>query len=282
MPTHPTPADQPSRNASRIKILNWPNAKKEESIDDKMPLVRYMKLETFLLLLDNRLFIPTLKLLQGGDRLESRIPEKLCPNYWKKMQPIVADRDHEQWLLRMARRPKIFRKEGSRLMADPKLLTEIWLEELAKRRCVWCWNRSTEQIYAMWKLYGDRGVAVLSTVGSVRRALADAGAHGIVSSLWYVGRPGPTRLEDNGVMSALESLRRPYLFKDAGYRIEEEVRFVLGTNPVATNKSQGAMTNIEAKAIIGKTFKISPELPLEEQTSIQKIATERLNARKTG
>jgi hypothetical protein len=79
-------------------------------------------------------------------------------------------------------------------------------------------------------------------------------------------------------MSALESLRRPYLFKDAGYRIEEEVRFVLGTNPVATNKSQGAMTNIEAKAIIGKTFKISPELPREEQTSIQKIATERLNA----
>jgi hypothetical protein len=130
MSAHPTPADQPSRNASRIKILNWPNAKKEETIDDKMPLVRYMKLETFLLLLDNRLFIPTLKLLQGGDRLESRIPEKLCPNYWKKMQPVVADRDHEQWLLRMARRPKIFREEGSRLTADPKLLTEIWLEEL--------------------------------------------------------------------------------------------------------------------------------------------------------
>jgi hypothetical protein len=114
----------------------------------------------------------------------------------------------------MARRSK-FREEGSRLTADPKLLTEIWLKELAKRRCVWCWNPSTEQIYAMWKLYGVRGVAVLSTVGSVQGALADAGAHGIVSSVWYVGRPGPTRLEDNGVMSALESLRRPYLFKDA-------------------------------------------------------------------
>ena len=53
--------------------------------------MRYMKLSTFLLLLDGRLFVPTIQLLQDGDRLESRVPEKLLgpTTYGRKMQPIV-------------------------------------------------------------------------------------------------------------------------------------------------------------------------------------------------
>ena len=53
--------DTPS--PSGIKIYNWPDAK--DPIDDDTELIRYMKLSTFLLLLDNRLFIPSLRLLQG-------------------------------------------------------------------------------------------------------------------------------------------------------------------------------------------------------------------------
>ena len=69
------------------------------------------------------------------------------------------------------------------------------------------------------------------------------------------------------------------MFKDRGYRIEEEVRFVLDANPGGTNRYQGAMTTIATKIIIiGKTFEVSPELPYEEKISIQKIANERLNA----
>jgi hypothetical protein len=79
----------------RLKILNWPNA--SEPIKDDTPLIRYMNLSTFLLLLDNRLFIPTLKLLQEGDKLESLIPEKLCMNYFHKMKPVVEP--HERWLV---------------------------------------------------------------------------------------------------------------------------------------------------------------------------------------
>jgi hypothetical protein len=50
--------------------------------------------------LSNRLFIPTLKLLQAGDRLESLIPEKLCKNYWQKMKPVVQGQ--ERWLVTTA------------------------------------------------------------------------------------------------------------------------------------------------------------------------------------
>jgi hypothetical protein len=67
-PTEPLP--------NGIKIHNWPDAK--DPIDDNTELIRYTRLSAFLLLLDNRLFIPSLKLLQSKDRLEARIPQRCC------------------------------------------------------------------------------------------------------------------------------------------------------------------------------------------------------------
>jgi len=50
-----------------IKIRNWPDDR--DSIQDDTPLVRYMRLEAFLmLLLQNSVFIPTLGLLQSTDK----------------------------------------------------------------------------------------------------------------------------------------------------------------------------------------------------------------------
>jgi hypothetical protein len=267
--------DSKSVQLPRLKILNWPNA--SEAIEDDTPLICYMKLSTFLLLLDNRLFIPTLKLLQAGDRLESLIPEKLCENYFQKMKSVVGL--HARWLIRSTiPRVALNKDDHGELDADSlRYLTERWLSELAKRRCIWCWNRSTEQLHAMWKIYGERGVAIFSTVGRIREALAIAGAYGIVSPVRYVARTGPPRPEDNRTMSELENLRRPYLFKDGDYRIEEEVRFVLRTNPRATSDG-GAMTNITAKKIISH-FEVSPDIPSEEVTSIKELERERLNTR---
>jgi hypothetical protein len=55
-----------------IKIHNWQDA---DPIDDDTKLIRYMKLSTFLLLLNDRIFIASLQLLQASDRLEARIPQ---------------------------------------------------------------------------------------------------------------------------------------------------------------------------------------------------------------
>src|SRR5260370_27216202 len=75
----PESSDSPSKAAPRddshrIKIHNWQDA--VNPITDDTQLIRYMKLSAFLLLLDNRLFIPNLKLLQAQDRRESRIPQE--------------------------------------------------------------------------------------------------------------------------------------------------------------------------------------------------------------
>jgi hypothetical protein len=42
-----------------------------------------------------------------------------------------------------------------------------YVDELATERCVWCWNEFTNYSDALWRLYGDRGLAITSTVGDL-------------------------------------------------------------------------------------------------------------------
>jgi hypothetical protein len=128
-----------------------------------------------------------------------------------------------------------------------KFLTQTWLYELSLRRCVWCWNRSVDELHAMWKLYGQRGVAIRSTVGEIRQALARAGGEGLVAPVKYVYQGVPrTPQQKDGFFTMLvpKYLSQPYLFKDAGFRFEEEVRFVLRVNPAVTSRSNGALLDI--------------------------------------
>jgi hypothetical protein len=73
-----------------------------------------------------------------------------------------------------------------------------------------------------------------------------------------------------------ENLPRPYLYKDSGFRIEKEVRFVVAANPVATDSLGGAIINIAAQSIISD-FKVSREIPCEEKRCSILLARERLN-----
>jgi hypothetical protein len=214
----PSAPDQSSSDASRIKIHNWANAK--DPIDDSTELVRYVKLETFLLMLNSRVFIPTLGCLTAKDRLESRIPQRFHGRkYPEAMKQVV--KGHEAWLEKVA--------TGKRMPAegdDPtdqhlRFLTETWLYELGQRRLVWCWNRWTYEQHAMWRFYGQRGVMIHSTVGRIRRVLARGGASGSVSPVKYVyqGVPKSREHKDAFLTMMLEPkyLFHPYLFKDAGF-----------------------------------------------------------------
>jgi hypothetical protein len=123
-------------------------------------------------------------------------------------------------------------------------------------------------------------VAVFSTVGRIRKALEESEARqGIVSPVTYVPIPSRRRMEDISQQYGLmhpENLSRPYLYKDSGFRIEEEVRFIVATHPNPTDVFEGAVINVDAQAIISD-FEISRELPSEEKQSISLIADRRLN-----
>ena len=71
-------------------------------------------------------------------------------------------------------------------------------------------------------------------------------------------------------MEKEQNLCRPYLFKDYGYRIEEEVRFVLYSNPAAASKLGGILINVDAKTLI-LDLRFSPELPKAEMHCIDRL-----------
>lgn len=54
-----------------------------------------------------------------------------------------------------------------------------------------------QQSIALWKIYGERGVAIMNTVGNIRAVLERAGAcEGIVSPVRYMRLGTPSRDED--------------------------------------------------------------------------------------
>src|SRR6266481_3486229 len=119
------------------------------------------------------------------------------------------------------------------------LLAKLWVEQLSIRRCIWCWNKQTVQSHALWKIYGQRGVALVSTVRDVKQAVTKAGSlRAIVSPVSY--SIPPAFFFDDVVRTSFEmtqfemaqfkmlreeNLPFPYLFKHGGYKYEEEVRF---------------------------------------------------------
>lgn len=143
-------------------------------ISDKTEIVRYVRLSTFLLYLTNRAFIPSLRLLQSMDPLECRLPEKVFePGYGTRLESNL--RQHEDWLLEHAKGARVVLEPGKpRTHVELNFLAKVWLAELARRRCVWCWNIYQGESNAMWSLYGSKGVAVVSTVGRVKAAIEQA------------------------------------------------------------------------------------------------------------
>ena len=253
-----------------------PSADNPTEIDDDTPIVRYMKLSTLLLLLADRVFLPSLRCLQSDDQLEGLVPQTVWPNYGTYMAEITAP--FENWLLERARTPKVIRREGQNHNAATLwFLAKTWLEQLSIRRCVWCWNKHTGQSHALWKIYGHRGVAVVSTVGEVKRALTKAGPlRGIVSSIDY---SMPATLDEHQLGAGLVMIQKenrafPYLFKDPGYKYEEEIRFVVGVHPDLLADARGIMVEIDGKSIVKNYVNdlwIAPGTPREEQTILRKL-----------
>lgn len=185
----------------------------DTSITDETRLMRYMKLSTFLLLVSkNLLFLPTVQKLQESDFREANLQLYWCQDYWRIMWPLVEP--HTHWLL-----SDIIRPNRPQAWEDPseekkKDLIRAWASALVERRSVWCWNRSVNESFALWKIYAERGVAIFSTVGQLRAALENAGVEsGLVSPVTYIGEH---QLELNAqehherVMTALKGGKSPH------------------------------------------------------------------------
>jgi hypothetical protein len=248
------------------------------SIRDETQLIRYMKLSTFLLLVsNNRLFLPTVRKLQESDFREANLQLYWCQDYWRIMWPLVEP--HKGWLLSDILRPDRLQAWENPSEERKKDLIRTWASALADRRSVWCWNRSVNESFALWKIYAERGVAIYSTVGRIRAALENAGVEsGLVSPVAYIGELElelDAQRHHERVMEALQGGKnplRPYLFKDFGFHFEQEVRFVIRTNP----KASLALIRIRARDFI-TFFKFSDDIPEGERWCIQALANQKLS-----
>src|SRR6266849_472947 len=123
-------------------------------LDDNMPLWRYMKLNTLLLLLGGKAFFPSVATLQSGDPLEGDLILEE-PDWW--LMGSLDDLPPQEsgqifgWL---GKKLSNLHQELSK--DDPlwkaKLLTDVYLGELAKRRAVWCSFHAVHESAAMWSV----------------------------------------------------------------------------------------------------------------------------------
>jgi hypothetical protein len=260
----------------KIKIVHVEGAGRQ--IDDDTKIVRYMKLETLLLLLfEQRAFIPSHATLGRLDRLETGILFDL-PDHWKLWEQRTVDFDEHLSEFGRARAER--EREGwGRLSGPPFASTGVrasfrkYVDELATERCIWCWNEFTHYSYALWQLYGNRGVAITSTVGEVKSALIKAGVQrGIVAPIAYIDYAD---CELSNVLKYDENIFRPYLLKSVAFAYEQEIRFVLGARrEIARDKGGILVTFEEADFFKVETF---PYFQREERLIVDTIISQHLN-----
>jgi hypothetical protein len=245
-------------------------------LTDGTGIVRYVRLSTLFHYLSGRAFIPSLRLLQNLDPLENLLAKEVyLPAYGSHhLKDLLTE--HQDWLRGQARGPKVVPKAGQELNAfELRFLAQVWLDELARRRSIWCWNIFEGHSNALWSLYGSRGVAIHSTVGHVKKALGKIGPfrcliaavrYPIARRMFYQHEnPLPTQKMIQGL-----NLFRPYLFKDRAYRYEEEVRFVFGTHPdlvyeekTMIKSKKGILIEVDGKTLV-QGVSVAPEIPPDE------------------
>jgi hypothetical protein len=150
-----------------------------EELTPKTKIIRYVRLSTLFLYLSDRVFIPSLECLRVNDKFEGEASLEIPRDgrIWSFLKSL------EQLFQKKHRSPPDL--PASCPYHPPNYL---WRKKLAERRAVWCWNlfENEEGSNAMWQLYGHKGVAIQSTIGDLKKAMANSGIlRRLIARVWY-------------------------------------------------------------------------------------------------
>lgn len=238
------------------RVENWGG-----ELHGNAPLWRYMKLSTFLMLLEGKAFFPAVKMLQQSDPLEC-----VCEENAQWLQQALSSDQTRYQDLRVSLDEWIER-HGLGDVAPRRMYhyEEHYVEMLRQRRTVWCWHNSEAESAAMWAIYGERGIAVKTDVESLKAALPTG--EFLISRIKYLKRdPGAPafwwgwdRTEDPALVL------RPYLIKSQEYAYEDEVRVVTHCPP----RTDGwLIEDIDVLRLI-KEVVVSPAIPRAEVQAME-------------
>jgi hypothetical protein len=242
----------------------------KKRLPDDPVIFRYMRLSAFVMLLEGEVFVPTISKLQSNDPLESKLPlnsYRYCEDFIASLSP--TDRS---WLEKKVE-PGFENLVQSGAEKGPRYLTEAWVTELSKRRCAWCWYHGTSQSMSQWQIYGREGVAVRSSLESLRRAIKSALEKTSCGKVQYfaVGRPHGEYFSGRP-RQALP----PYYFKEIAYKHEEEVRFVVALNADNYDSSAGGVIlELDPAKLIEEVI-ITPHMHRDEAKALTKFVQDKL------
>jgi hypothetical protein len=266
--------------------MKWKFLPGKEILEDT-PLWRYMSLGAFLLLLkQNRVFVPSLTKLQEADPKEMHLPLHSDTDI-DYLGRSTAFRGAREWL-----KTQLLGRTRAKRIPDtaPKEpcfddLIEEWVLQLGARRLAWCWFSPSKapadwyESMAMWSLYARNGVAIKTTLKSIRKAFREPDlTEVLVAEVRYrIPRtPNMLPLEQAQTFSLAQAqaqayATRPFLFKSVSYRYENEVRLVFQVD--ADAPESGFKVNVDAKTLLkGGEVIISPFLVPDEQRAVIEVA----------
>jgi hypothetical protein len=139
-------------------------------VDPAISLWRYIKLSTLFLNLAGTIYIPVIKELKKSDPKEglSAVPPVWVFGHLKDRAPEEIQEIEDR-----------LSNEDRKLIAiaAPEQVTEVlierWEQQLQESQCVWCWHASTHESAAMWRLYAEAGVAIVTRLRRIEEAFPD-------------------------------------------------------------------------------------------------------------
>jgi hypothetical protein len=246
----------------------FPDVDPGDPIPEDARIIRYVNLQAFMTLLASRVFISSIKKLQETDPLESLLPSECIPDFPQQCLRLHK-KENAEWLDRAEKQaPQITIRGG-----DIQRRVEVWLRELAVRRCIWCWYGDSEESMGLWNSYGPRGVAVVSSVGRIRKSFPSMGhvSKTSVGRVKYVRRRA-----DNfdGTSNDPDWLYRPYYFKQKCYNYEREIRFVIGLYAGNTLELGGDLFVVDPNHLVEEVI-LSPQFRITEARALDSILREK-------
>ncbi len=237
-----------------------------ESNDD---LWRYMKLGTFLLLLEGKAWFPSIKSLSEMDPLEGALGDGYDAFLFQELERVGSYEETRKWLLGQipqATLTALQNGDGNPIYEDYAIASE-YRRQMASRRVAWCWFAHDIESAAMWSTYGHLGVAVKTNWKSLDASLPKR-IRVKISSMEYIDRR-QRRLKS--MKAALERdpslILHPHRMKAIEYAHEREVR----VHALCPEGEKGRLvTGIDWKNLV-KEVRISPLLPFSESVVIENM-----------
>lgn len=228
-------------------------------IQPHTPLWRYMKVSTFLLLLEGKAFFPSVNTLQKEDPMEGSL---FCDEAWLNgmlydLKGETEFNNLDSWL----------KGEFHGWENEIAPFSYRYTKSIQKRRAVWCWFKSDLESAAMWSIYGHQGIAIQTTYSEFIKAMPECNDFE-VGEMYYVTRqPASLNSYHPESKNGNARLQRPHFVKAKEYEHEHEIRIVTDCHP---DEPGVLVEGIDSKNLISKIV-ISPLIPYDEAIAIESL-----------